>query len=67
MTRGHGSLSYDEHDDDNGKFIPTFLNDAFLQAVGCECRTAYDRLNSLADSKSLTNRIVKNSLGWLQN
>lgn len=73
-------MPYDERDDESGQFTPSFTDEEFLDvvrerdlpttseiadAVGCKYRTAYDRLNQLADEGVLEKREVGNSLVWL--
>lgn len=73
-------MPYDERDEDTGQFQSSFEDEEFLDAVasgdlpttsdvadavGCEYRTAYDRLKRLEEDGALTSRIVGNSLVWM--
>lgn len=72
-------MPYDERDDESGKFTPTFPDAAFLSAirerdgattaevadaVGCEYRSAYDRLHDLDDEGRVNVRKIGNTLLW---
>ncbi len=78
-TRSHGAMPYDERDEETGQFSPTFSDSDFLEAVGdgdlpttsdvadavgCEYRTAYERLNRLEDESRVQSKTVGNSLVW---
>lgn len=74
------AMPYDERNEDTGQFTPEFTDDQFIdaiesdegattsevaEAVGCNYRTAYDRLNSLEESGRVSFRDVGNSRLWL--
>jgi GTP-sensing pleiotropic transcriptional regulator CodY len=72
-------MPYDQRDTDTGQFSATFSDEEFLDAVedgdlpttsgvadtvGCEYRTAYERLGQLEDAGAIASREVGNSLVW---
>ncbi|DAC85259.1 hypothetical protein [Natrinema versiforme] len=70
-------MPYDARDDESGRFTPDFSDDDFLEAieggattseasdaVGCQYRTAYARLNDLEDEGRVTSRKIGNTLLW---
>jgi GTP-sensing pleiotropic transcriptional regulator CodY len=74
------TMPYDQRDTDTGQFSATFSDEEFLDAVedsdlpttsgvadtvGCEYRTAYERLGQLEDAGAVDSRKVGNSLVWM--
>lgn len=72
-------MPYDERDDTTGRFRPTFSDEEFLEAVserdlpttreiaealGCNYRTAYDRLKDLEGEERVRSRNIGGSLAW---
>lgn len=72
-------MPYDERDDDTGRFRPTFSDEQFIDtvserdlpttreiadALGCNYRTAYDRLKSLESEGRVRSRSIGGSLAW---
>lgn len=72
-------MPYDERDDSTGRFRPTFSDEEFLDAVserdlpttreiadalGCNYRTAYDRLKDLESEGRVRSRSIGGSLAW---
>jgi hypothetical protein len=71
------AMPYDEQDDDTGKFVRQFDDDDFLDAVeeaetpttsnvaeivGCQYRTAFDRLEKLEDAGRVEREKVNDRL-----
>lgn len=71
-------MPYDERDDD-GRFRPTFSDEEFIDtvserdlpttreiadALGCNYRTAYDRLKKLEEQERVRSRSIGGSLAW---
>lgn len=72
-------MPYDEREEETGQFQPSFSDEEFLEAVetvdpattsavadavGCEYRTAYERLNRLEDDGRVSSQEVGNSFVW---
>lgn len=76
----HGTMPYDQRDEESGQFTPEFPDSDFLDAlrggegvttsevaetVGCKYRTAYARLSDLEDEGQVRSRKVGNTLLWM--
>lgn len=72
-------MPYDDRDDSTGRFRPTFTDEQFLDtvserdlpttreiadALGCNYRTAYDRLKKLEEQERVRSRSIGGSLAW---
>ena len=72
-------MPYDKRDGDSGRFSPSYTDEEFIgsirhggavttsevaDAVGCEYRTAYERLNRLEDQGRVSSRKPGNTLLW---
>jgi len=73
----HGTMPYDDRDDESGRFTAEFTDEDFLEAikggattsevsdaVGCQYRTAYARLNDLENEGRAASRKIGNTLLW---